>query len=160
MPRLGGMLRYGIPRYRLPDEVLDQEIDYLLKMGIEARTGTRVADPTKLLKQQAGEFHAVFVAIGAWVSRKLNVPGEDAQGVWPGLTFLRDVNSGARPTIGPKVLVIGGGDVAMDAARCARRLPGWLAWRRAMRCPPTPGKRPRHWKKVWCSTPAWGPPSS
>ena len=124
MPRLGGMLRYGIPRYRLPDEVLDREIEYILKMGIEAKLNTRIADPSRLLKEKGGEFQAVFVAIGAWVSRKLDVPGEDAKGVWPGLSFLREVNSGARPSIGPKVLVIGGGDVAMDAARCARRLPG------------------------------------
>ena len=135
MPLLGGMLRYGIPRYRLPGDVLDHEIQYLLDMGIEARTSTRVADPTQLLKsgkpvvgaQKAGapgEFDAVFVATGAWLSRKLGIPGEDAKGVWPGLTFLREVNAGGRPAIGPKVLVIGGGDVAMDAARCARRLPG------------------------------------
>ena len=131
MPLLGGMLRYGIPRYRLPGDVLDHEIQYILDMGIEARTSTRVADPTQLLKTardcrqaQAGEFDAVFVATGAWVSRKLGVPGEDSKEVWPGLTFLREVNAGRKPAIGPKVLVIGGGDVAMDAARCARRLPG------------------------------------
>ncbi len=133
MPLLGGMLRYGIPRYRLPGDVLDHEIQYLLDMGIEARTSTRVADPTQLLKPRAtdgkpaakpGEFDAVFVATGAWVSRKLGVPGEDSKEVWPGLTFLREVNAGRKPAIGPKVLVIGGGDVAMDAARCARRLPG------------------------------------
>jgi heterodisulfide reductase subunit A-like polyferredoxin len=129
MPALGGMLRYGIPRYRLPGDVLDYEIKYLLDMGIEARTNTRVADPTQLLKARAaagkpgGEFDAVFVATGAWLSRKLGVPGEDAQGVWQGLSFLREVNAGARPVLGPKVLIIGGGDVAMDVARCARRLP-------------------------------------
>jgi heterodisulfide reductase subunit A-like polyferredoxin len=135
MPLLGGMLRYGIPRYRLPDDVLDHEIQYILDTGIEARTSTRVADPSQLLKSgkpgagndnaaTQGEFDAVFVATGAWVSRKLGVPGEDAKGVWPGLSFLREVNAGQRPAIGPRVLVIGGGDVAMDAARCARRLPG------------------------------------
>jgi len=130
MPSLGGMLRYGIPRYRLPGDVLDHEIKYLLDMGIEAKTNTRVADPTQLLKsgapagKPAGEFDAVFVAPGAWVSRKLGVPGEDAQGVWQGLSFLREVNAGGKPAIGKKVLVIGGGDVAMDVARCARRLPG------------------------------------
>ena len=130
MPFLGGMLRYGIPRYRLPGDVLDHEIQYILDMGIEARTSTRVADPTQLLKTRAavgkpaGEFDAVFVATGAWVSRKLGVPGEDAQGVLQGLSFLRDVNAGGKPAVGKKVLVIGGGDVAMDVARCARRLPG------------------------------------
>jgi heterodisulfide reductase subunit A-like polyferredoxin len=130
MPALGGMLRYGIPRYRLPGDVLDHEIKYLLDSGIEAKTETRVADPTQLLKSRAaagkpaGEFDAVFVATGAWVSRKLGVPGEDAQGVWQGLSFLREVNAGGMPAIGPRVVVIGGGDVAMDVARCARRLHG------------------------------------
>ena len=120
-PRLGGMLRYGIPKYRLPDDVLDKEIQYILDLGVEAKTSTRVADPKSLL--QTG-FNAVFIAPGAWVSRKLGIPGEDAPGVWAGLEFLRQVNSGETPAIGPNVLVIGGGDVAMDAARCALRLPG------------------------------------
>jgi len=130
MPALGGMLRYGIPRYRLPDDVLDREIRDVLDLGIEARTAARVDNPQKLLKARpgpdggAGEFDAVFVALGAWVSRNLGVPGEEAAGVLAGLKFLREVNAGARPAIGPDVLVIGGGDVAMDAARCARRLPG------------------------------------
>ena len=132
-PLLGGMLRYGIPRYRLPADVLDHEIQYLLDMGIEAKTSTRLTDPAKLLKSSAaaggngserGEFNAVFVAVGAWLSLKLGIPGEDAKEVWPGLKFLHEVNTGARPKIGPNVLVIGGGDVAMDAARCARRLAG------------------------------------
>ena len=128
-PKLGGMLRYGIPRYRLAADVLDREIQYILDLGVETRLGTRVADPRKLLKSKdgngpGGQFDAVFVAIGAWSSRKLGIPGEDAKGVWAGLEFLHDVNSGGRPKIGPNVVVIGGGDVAMDAARCARRLPG------------------------------------
>lgn len=121
-PRLGGMLRYGIPKYRLPDDVLDLEIQHILDLGVEARTGTRVADAKSLLDSG---FKAVFVAPGAWTSRKLGVPGEDAPGVLAGLDFLRQVNGGAPPArIGPKVVVIGGGDVALDAARCARRLPG------------------------------------
>ena len=120
-PQLGGMLRYGIPRYRLPGDVLDKEIQYILDLGVEAQTNTRVADPPSLLKSG---FRAAFVAPGAWISRKLSVAGEDAEGVWAGLEFLREVNSGGTPEIGGNVVVIGGGDVAMDAARCARRLPG------------------------------------
>ena len=120
-PRLGGMLRYGIPSYRLPDDVLDKEIQYILDLGVEAKTGTRVADPKSLLESG---FNAVFAAPGAWISRKLGIAGEDAPGVWAGLDFLYQVNSGERPAIGPNVVVIGGGDVAMDAARCARRLAG------------------------------------
>jgi heterodisulfide reductase subunit A-like polyferredoxin len=125
-PKLGGTLRYGIPRYRLPEDVLDCEAKYLVDLGIEAKLNTRVAEPAKLLKNSGpdGKFDAVFVAVGACLSRKLNVPGEDAQGVWPGLKFLHTVNSGGRPALGQKVVVIGGGDVAMDAARCALRLPG------------------------------------
>jgi heterodisulfide reductase subunit A2 len=120
-PHLGGMLRYGIPGYRLPKDVLDREIQYILDLGVEAKTGTRVSDPNTLL--QSG-YKAVFAAPGAWVSRKLGIAGEEAPGVWAGLDFLRRVNSGETPTLGANVLVIGGGDVAMDAARCARRLPG------------------------------------
>jgi heterodisulfide reductase subunit A-like polyferredoxin len=120
-PQLGGMLRYGIPSYRLPNDVLDKEIQYILDLGVEARTSTRVADPQRLL---GAGFNAVFAAPGAWISRTLGIPGEDAAGVWAGLDFLRQVNSGETPRMGPKVVVIGGGDVAMDAARCALRMPG------------------------------------
>ena len=120
-PQLGGMLRYGIPSYRLPNDVLDKEIQYILDLGVEARTSTPVADPKSLL---GAGFNAVFAAPGAWISRTLGIPGEDAAGVWAGLDFLRQVNSGETPRIGPKVVVIGGGDVAMDAARCALRMPG------------------------------------
>jgi heterodisulfide reductase subunit A-like polyferredoxin len=120
-PQLGGMLRYGIPSYRLPDDVLDKEIQYILDLGVEARTSAPVGDPQSLL---GAGFNAVFAAPGAWISRTLGIPGEDAPGVWAGLDFLRRVNSGETPRIGPKVVVIGGGDVAMDAARCALRMPG------------------------------------
>jgi heterodisulfide reductase subunit A-like polyferredoxin len=120
-PHLGGMLRYGIPAYRLPKEVLDKEIQYILDLGVEAKTNTPVAEPGSLL---GSGYQAVFAAPGAWISRKLGIPGEDASGVWAGLEFLHAVNSGGTPAIGPNVVVIGGGDVAMDAARCARRMPG------------------------------------
>jgi len=131
-PRLGGMLRYGIPDYRLPEDVLDREIQYILDLGVEAKTGVRVADPKSLLKSNghsnwspyAAAFDAVFVAPGAWVGSKMAIPGEDAPGVWEALDFLYQVNNGKTPGIGPRVVVIGGGDVAMDAARCARRLAG------------------------------------
>jgi heterodisulfide reductase subunit A-like polyferredoxin len=118
---LGGMLRYGIPSYRLPKDVLDKEIQYILDLGVEAHTGTPVAHPRSLL---GAGFHAVFAAPGAWISRTLGIVGESAPGVWAGLDFLHQVNSGKTPHIGPKVVIIGGGDVAMDAARCARRMPG------------------------------------
>ncbi|MGA3100114.1 MAG: FAD-dependent oxidoreductase, partial [Bryobacteraceae bacterium] len=159
-PRLGGMLRYGIPDYRLPEDVLDREIQYILDLGVEAKTGVRVPDPRNLLRSAcaggtacatttgsasssvvgqavppapAAAFDAVFVAPGAWLGRKMGIPGEDAKGVWEALDFLYQVNNGRMPAIGPNVVVIGGGDVAMDAARCARRLPGVQSVRIAYR---------------------------
>lgn len=130
-PELGGMLRYGIPAYRLEKEVLDFEVRQILGMGVQAKCNTRIQDPRALLKSGsngngngAAKFDAVFLAPGAWVSRKLGVPGEGAKGVWQGLSFLYEVNSGRRPQLGANVVVIGGGDVAMDAARCALRMPG------------------------------------
>ena len=134
-PLMGGMLRYGIPRYRLPADVLDREIENILALGIEAQTSRRVERPESLLKPKtdgdadaaeaaADTFDAVFVALGAWAGKKLGIPGEELPQVLPGLKFLQDVNTGGKPAIGPSVLVIGGGDVAMDAARCALRLPG------------------------------------
>ena len=121
-PQLGGMLRYGIPGYRLPEDVLDREIQSHPRSGHRSQDG-HARSPIRKSLLDSG-FKAVFAAPGAWISRKLGIPGEDAQGVWPGLKFLRRVNSGETPALGAKVLVIGGGDVAMDAARCARRLPG------------------------------------
>jgi heterodisulfide reductase subunit A-like polyferredoxin len=120
-PHLGGMLRYGIPSYRLPNDLLDREIQHILDLGVEAKTGTRAPEPAALLESG---YKAVFAAPGAWVSRKLGIPGEESPGVWEGVDFLRRVNGGETPVLGSNVLVIGGGDVAMDAARCALRLPG------------------------------------
>ncbi len=172
-PKLGGMLRYGIPRYRLPDDVLDREIQYLLDHGRRgARLNTRVADPAKLLKADrtgngngsgGGEFDAVFVAIGAWISRKLGIPGEDAQGVWPGLKFLHDVNSGEQPAdraerAGHRRRRRGHGRRPLRPAPAGRReRPPGLPGSSATRCPPTRGKPPRPSKKASTSTAASGP---
>ncbi len=126
-PQLGGMLRYGIPGYRLPKDVLDREIQSVINLGVEVRTNASIAGPKDLLKSDgptAGEFSAVFVATGAWEGRKLGIPGEEAQGVQSAVDFLCGVNSGNAPRIGRNVLVIGGSDLALDAARCALRLPG------------------------------------
>ena len=123
--KAGGMLRYGIPRYRLEAEVIDRDVQSIVDLGVELRCSSRVDDPAGLLADEAEEkFDAVFAAVGAWTSRRLGIEGEDAYGVRPGLKFLHEVNSGDRPKLGETVLVIGGGDVAMDAARCARRMPG------------------------------------
>jgi heterodisulfide reductase subunit A-like polyferredoxin len=129
-PLLGGMLRYGIPAFRLPKDVLDGEIRQVLNLGVQAQPGVAIHKPKDLLKPKLsddgvpGGFNAVFIATGAWGSRKLNIPGEDAPGVSEGLKFLYEVNAGRFPKIGSEVLVIGGADMAVDAARCALRLPG------------------------------------
>ncbi len=120
LPVAGGMLRVGIPAYRLPRDVLDAEIGAIEALGVEIRTNTRLGHNLALDDLQ--DYHALFLAVGQHRSRRLGIPGEDAQGVIPGLDFLRRVNLGERVQIGPRVAVIGGGNTAMDAARCALRL--------------------------------------
>ena len=119
-PKLGGVLRYGIPSYRLPKDILDQEIDNILSLGVEAKTGVRVGKDVRWAELK--NFDAVFVAAGAWKSLPLKVPGEDAKGVMSGLEFLQRVNSGQTVDPGQRVAIIGGGNTAMDAARSALRL--------------------------------------
>ena len=117
----GGMLRYGIPKYRLPREVLDGEIQRILKLGVELRPNTAIGTDITLteLRQQ---YKAIFVGIGAHSGIRLRVPGEDATNVYTGTEFLNHANSGEPVDLGRKVLVIGGGDTAIDSARMARRL--------------------------------------
>ncbi len=117
--RPGGMLRYGIPEYRLPRDILDEEIRFIEELGVEIRTKTAVSRLEDLFEQG---HKAVFVATGAWQSRKLGLPGEEAQGVMPALSLLRAVNQGEKVELGKRVAVIGGGSVAVDAARLSRRL--------------------------------------
>ena len=117
----GGMLRYGIPRYRLPMDVLDAEIGRVLDLGVELRTNTAVGKDISL-EQLRQEYKAVFVGIGAHKGIELRVPGEDAQNVYTGTEFLNRVNSGEEVQVGGKVVVIGGGDTAIDAARVSKRL--------------------------------------
>jgi NADPH-dependent glutamate synthase beta subunit-like oxidoreductase len=121
-PKLGGVLRYGIPSYRLPKDVLDQEIDNILALGVEAKTSSRVGAEVKWEELQ--KYDALFVATGAWKNMPLKVPGENAQGVISGLDFLRKINSGQTVDLGQRVAIIGGGNTAMDAARSALRLGG------------------------------------
>ena len=117
----GGMLRYGIPRYRLPREVLDAEIQRIVDLGVDLKCGVIVGKDIPL-EQIRKECKAVFVGIGAHKGLKLNVPGEDAGNVLTGIEFLNRANSGETVQVGSKVLVIGGGDTAIDAARISRRL--------------------------------------
>ena len=117
----GGMLRYGIPKYRLPREVLDAEIARILELGVELKCNTVVGKDIPV-EQLRSEYKAVFVGIGAQKGIKLKVPGEDSINVFSGTDFLNIVNSGGTPEVGKKVIVIGGGDTAIDAARVSRRL--------------------------------------
>lgn len=119
--RLGGMLRYGIPAFRLPHEVLDREIRVLRKMGIEFHTKVALGRDLSLAELER-DFHAVFLGLGAWKSRRLGVPGEDHPAVFVGIEFLAQVKTGKAPKLPSRVAVIGGGNTAIDAARTARRL--------------------------------------
>lgn len=120
--RLGGMLRYGIPDYRLPPDVLDREIGQMLGSPIEVRTGTALGKDIGL-EDLFADHQAVFVGVGAMKSRQLGLDGEhEIHGIEDALAFLKRVNEGERTPIGERVLVIGGGSSAIDAARTALRL--------------------------------------
>jgi NADPH-dependent glutamate synthase beta subunit-like oxidoreductase len=120
-PKAGGMLRYGIPDYRLPAGVLDAEIDRILELGVELRLNTAVGTEISL-DELRKEYKAIFVALGAHHGIELRIEGEDAPNVFTGTDFLHRANCGEEVDIGDKVLVIGGGDTAIDAARVSRRL--------------------------------------
>ncbi|HXH49013.1 MAG TPA: FAD-dependent oxidoreductase, partial [Terriglobia bacterium] len=117
----GGMLRYGIPQYRLPRNVLDAEIQKILDLGVELQCNKVVGDGLSL-ETLRNEYKAIFVGIGAHKGLKLGVPGEDAPNVFTGTEFLNHVNNGEGVSLGNKVTVIGGGDTAIDAARVSKRL--------------------------------------
>jgi NADPH-dependent glutamate synthase beta subunit-like oxidoreductase/Pyruvate/2-oxoacid:ferredoxin oxidoreductase delta subunit len=119
--RPGGMLRYGIPRYRLPAAVLDAEIQRVADLGVEIRCDTVVGRDVPL-DQLRSCYRAVFAGIGAHKGLRLGIPGEDAPNVFTGTEFLNRVNSGEPVAIGDRVIVVGGGDTAIDAARVSRRL--------------------------------------
>ena len=122
LPVPGGMLRVGIPDYRLPPEVLNKEVDYILKMGSEIKYDMALGKDFVIDDLFKQGYKAVFLAMGAHESRRLNVEGEDAEGVYPVVEFLCNAALGQAPDLGKKVLVIGGGNVAVDAARTAARL--------------------------------------
>jgi formate dehydrogenase major subunit len=121
MPQGGGMLRYGIPEYRLPKAILDQEIDLIGKMGVQFAYNTRIGSDIRL-EQLINEYNSVFLGIGAWLSSEMRAKGEDLPGVLGGIDFLREVAIGGDVNVGPTVAIVGGGNTAMDAARTALRL--------------------------------------
>ncbi|NWF77728.1 MAG: FAD-dependent oxidoreductase [Chloroflexi bacterium] len=118
-PVAGGLLRYGIPEYRLPKAVVDNEISYIRELGVEIKTNTTVKNLEEVFAQG---YSAIFLGIGAGVSQKLGIANEDAKGIIYALNFLKQVNSGAKVDLGKRVVVIGGGSVAIDAARASLRL--------------------------------------
>ena len=121
MPRMGGMLRYGIPQYRLPKEVLDMEIASIAELGVEMKNNIRIGTDVSFDKIKNAH-DATLVAIGAWKSSSMRISGEDLEGVYGGIDFLRSVALKNPVKIGKKVAVIGGGNTAMDACRSAVRL--------------------------------------
>ena len=121
-PQPGGMLVMGIPSYRLDRAALKGEIDVLEKMGVHFQMNTEVGKDVTIEELRAQGYKGFYVAIGAQKSSKLNIPGEELQGVFGGVDFLREVNLGNKPEVGKKCAVIGGGNVAMDVCRTAVRL--------------------------------------
>lgn len=122
MPKLGGMLRYGIPEYRLPRKILDWEIEGIINLGIDVRTGVKFGEDFGLRLLEAAGFNAVFIGIGASQGRKMGLEGEGLGGVLDGIEFLRRFQEGDNPVVGRHVIVVGGGNTAIDAARSALRL--------------------------------------
>ena len=121
MEKMGGMLRYGIPQYRLPKEVLDKEIAIIEKTGVTFKNNMKLGVDFTIQSLKA-ENDAVIVAVGAWKSSSMRTPGEELEGVYGGIDFLRGVIKGNAPKIGEKVAICGGGNTAMDACRTAVRL--------------------------------------
>jgi NADPH-dependent glutamate synthase beta subunit-like oxidoreductase len=112
-------LLVGIPRYRLPTNILDAEIDYIRRVGVEIKTNTKI-ESFGALKEQG--YHAIFLAMGAHVGTKMQIPGEELPDVIDCATFLREVPAGVKVKVGKRVAVVGGGNAAIDASRTALRL--------------------------------------
>jgi len=121
MPEMGGMLRYGIPEYRLPKAILKAETDAIAALGVKFVNNFKIGRDADFDKLRT-EFDAVIVANGAWKSTGMRVKGEELDGVWGGIDFLRAVVTGEKPDIGERVAIVGGGNTAMDACRTAVRV--------------------------------------
>jgi len=119
-PVAGGMMHFGIPSYRLPRDILDGEIKRIENMGVKFVLNHKVEDV--VAEKEAGKFDAVFVAVGAHLSKRTDIPSRDAGKMLDAVSFLKDVESGTPPKLGRRVAIYGGGNTAMDAARVAKRL--------------------------------------
>jgi putative selenate reductase YgfK subunit len=122
LPVAGGMLYWGVPEYRLPNTIVSKEIEAIKSLGVDIRTNVAIGQELTLNALLADGYDAVLVAVGAWNDLKLNIPGEDVEGVIPGIKFLKRANSGEKVKVGDRVCVIGGGNTAIDSARVAARL--------------------------------------
>ena len=119
-PMAGGMMRFGIPKYRMPRDVLDAEIKRITDMGVRIELNQKVADLDEAMR--AGKFDAVFLAVGAHLAKRAYIPAGDASKILDALQLLRGVETGEQPLLGRRVLIYGGGNTAMDVARSAKRL--------------------------------------
>jgi len=122
LPELGGMLRYGIPEYRLPKKVLDDEINWILDLGVDVRTGVELGKDISIKDLIAKGYKSVFVGVGAHKASTMELKGEnETEGVFDGIGFLREVENGIVPKLKGMVVIVGGGNTAIDAARTALR---------------------------------------
>ncbi|MDP4093997.1 MAG: NAD(P)-binding protein [Bacillota bacterium] len=119
-PHAGGMMRYGIPEYRLPKATLDKEIDLISKLGVKIMTGKSLGTHI-MLEDLHKDFDAVYLAIGSWRATPMHIEGENLEGVWLGIQYLEQVTKGKDIKLGDNVVVIGGGNTAIDCARTALR---------------------------------------
>jgi len=118
LPVAGGLLTVGVPEYRLPKEIVQNEINDVKRLGVDIKLNTRIKDATELLKQG---YQAVFIATGAHKGARMGIPGEDLNGVYDAIEFLKEVNLGNEIRVGKKVIIIGGGNSTIDSARVALR---------------------------------------
>lgn len=136
MPKLGGMLRYGIPEYRLPKKVLEWEIDSILNLGIDYHTNVKLGLDFDVGSLVSAGYDAVFLSVGAWNDYNLNIDGEDLEGCFTGIDFLSRIGLGEKIAIGRRVAVIGGGNTAIDCVRTLIRLgarEAYIVYRRTRR---------------------------